>query len=147
MLYALTIFITLCSSAMAAPLSLLRGNEPDGLTKVEPGQDSWFAHGDGDGLLGNLGDVLSGSLLDGMSGKSSLSDSPGLVRQDEAEQGLFAGNAFDTNSHTALKGPKLPPTRVSMNFGVSVDVGELPSSSLQGGTELFSFSCGPFGCP
>lgn len=71
MLYALAIFIILCSSAMAAPLSLLRGSEPDGLAKVEPGhRDGWFAHGGGDGLLGNLRDVLSGALLDGMSGQS-----------------------------------------------------------------------------
>ncbi|GAA5954360.1 hypothetical protein JCM8115_004563 [Rhodotorula mucilaginosa] len=98
---------------MAAPLSLLRGSEPDGLMKVEPGlRDGWFAHGGGDGLLGSLGDILSGSLLDGVS-----------------------GNTLDTNSHNALNGPKLPPTRVSMNFGVSVDVGELPSSSLEGAAQ------------
>lgn len=67
--------------------------------------------------------------------------------EEEAEQSLFAGNTFDSNSHNILNGPKLPPTRVSMNFGVSVDVGELPSSSLGGGTELFRSPCGPFGCP
>lgn len=81
MLYSFVLYILLCSWAMAAPLSLLRGNEPDGLTKVEPGQDSWFAHGGGDGLLGNLGDVLSGTLLDGMSGEQSLPRAPGLVRR------------------------------------------------------------------
>lgn len=67
----------------------------------------------------------------------ALSRKSGLIRQEEAEPALFAGNTLDTNSHNALNGPKLPPTRVSMNFGVSVDVGELPSSSLEGGTELF----------
>lgn len=135
MLHALAIFIILCSSAIAAPLSLLRGSEPDGLTKVEPGRNGWFAHGSGDGLLGNLGDVLSGSLLDGMSGEDTVSHRAGLVRQAEAEPALFAGNTFDTNRHDALNGPKLPPTRVSINFGVSVDVGELPSSSLEVGKE------------
>jgi hypothetical protein len=72
MLYGFAIYSLLCFSAMAAPLSLLRGSEPDGLMKVEPGlRDGWFAHGGGDGLLGSLGDILSGSLLDGVSGKCS----------------------------------------------------------------------------
>lgn len=76
MFYSFALFVILCSWTIASPLSLLRGSEPDGLTEVEPDHAGWFAHGDGDGLLGNLGDVLSGSLLDAMSGKSS----PGLVR-------------------------------------------------------------------
>lgn len=102
MLHSFALFIILCSSAIAAPLSLLRGSEPDGLTKVEPDHDGWFAHGGGDGLLGNLGDVLSGSLLDGMSGEDTLSRRPVLVRQEEAEPALFAQATLSTLTATTL---------------------------------------------
>ncbi|GAA5881160.1 hypothetical protein JCM3774_003992 [Rhodotorula dairenensis] len=104
MFYHLVITLSMfCASVLAAPLSLLREGGTDRAPSIGPDRHSWFTPDAGGGLFGNLGDVLSASLMDGM-----------------------GGNTFDFGDYAAHEGPKLPPTRISIDFGVSVDVGELP---------------------
>ncbi|GAA5979704.1 hypothetical protein JCM10908_003014 [Rhodotorula pacifica] len=108
MLTGLLIFLMLSTLSFGAPLSLLRDGGSDGFSDFNP--DRFPSAHEGSGFLDGLGEVLSSTLFDGISGN--------IV-------GIGRTNDLDTH----LNAPKLPPTRVSINFGVSVDVGELPPGS------------------
>lgn len=135
----------LVAAALAAPLTAL----PHACTSLDStcDLDTFFSGGlnsedPGSVQLINdfpaeLSNVIGSGIGDSVS--EALAGKPSLHRSQDPRIELLTPLRIDS----AVRGvPHLPPTRVTINFGVSVDVGELPAQPNAGTLRTsFADSC------